>query len=344
MNQKVLRPIVHKDAYTRAVESEVLEYFREVLFMPLLIELMNAGVEVDPQYQAIKYDETGRENAATDAVRAALKSGRIHYADGVFSGDFNAAISRELHTFGATFNPSTKTFSIPIGQMPPQLTDAAVDSIARSRHLHEDVISTLAEIERNVAVSPIGLGAALSAKVDRVIVDAGRQFIQSVATQGVAIPPEFTPTMREQMTRELTQNLDLYVKDFTVDMTKELRQLVEENALNGARTDKLAKIIESRFGVTKRKAEFLADQETGLLMAKYREARYADIGVQEYIWSTSHDVRVRKDHASLDGKRFFFSAPPITNKDTGARNNPGEDYRCRCVPRPIVNLSAPARK
>lgn len=475
MSQKVLAPILHKDAYTNAVAREVVAWFREAVFTPLLIELHAAGVPLNPKYQGIEFDEEGRENsgpmemyddalgglgikrgdmpqipseaqgalitflaargitfeevelrpgqikptqegfypeavarakeflgeparallvskdghlldghhrwtaallhapddkircfvfservrgmlramrqfpsagrenaAATGAVRAALQSGRIHYADGKFTGRFSSEISKELRTFGATFNPEQATFSIPVQNLPTELSSAIVDSLAKSRHLHEDVIQTLVQMEANIAVAPVGLGVSLSATVDRIIVDAGRQFIASVATDatGIGIPAEFTPAMREQLTRELTESLDLAVKDFTQDMVKDLRQLVEENALTGLRTDKLARIIEAKFGVSKRKAEFLADQETGLLMAKYRQARYQDIGVQEYIWSTSHDVRVRPDHAALDGRRFNFNSPPVCDRATGRRCNPGEDFRCRCVPRPIVNLAA----
>lgn len=479
MNQRILRPILHKDAYTREVEAPVLAYFREI-FAPLFIQLEAAGVPIDPKYQAIKFDEEGRENAkamelydpalgglglprnelpqiapemrgalitylggcgvgyremdlrpgqikptqegfypdavetarsfigrgtwqpllvasdahlldghhrwtaalihapevplrcwvfgrpvrtmlkfmnsfggtvhenamATGAVRAALESGQIHYADGKFTGRFSSAISKELRTFGAKFNADQKTFSIPVGELPLDLSSSIAASIDKSRHLHEDVIQTLVQMEQNLPAAPIGLGLDLSAAVDRVVVDAGRQFLASVAhVDGIGVPAEFTPAMRKQLNQELTQSLELSVKDFTQEMVADLRQLVEQNALKGMRSDKLAAIIEAKFGVSKRKAEFLADQETGLLMAKYRQARYQDIGVQEYIWEVSMagsapDSRVRPDHRKLQGRRFSFNNPPVCDTATGRRCNPGEDFRCRCVPKAIVNLQA----
>lgn len=336
----ILAPLIHKDAYTRAVEVPILDWMREAVFMPLLIELFNAGVPVDPQYQAISHDEEGKINAvATSAVRAALESGQIHYADGKFSGRFSTTITKELRTFGAVFNPQQKTFSIPLRNLPLTLSDAITASIDKSRHLHEDVIQTLVQMEANIAVAPVGLGLAMSAAVDRIVLDAGRQFVSSVAANGnVGIVPQFTEAMRQQLTAELTTNVDLGIRGWAAQRIPELRRRVEENVFLGMRTDRLARIIESEFGVGKRKAAFLADQETGLLMAKYRKARYQDVGVQEYIWQTSNDVRVRPDHAALNGKRFNFNAPPITDRATGRRNNPGEDYRCRCVPRAILNL------
>lgn len=478
MNQRVLAPVLHKDAYTREVEKPVLAYFREI-FAPLFIQLEAAGVPVDPKYQAIKFDEEGRENAkamelydpalgglglprnelpqiapemrgalitflaykgvdfqemmllpselkptqegfypdavergrkfigeddspllvasdghlldghhrwttalfyapntplrcwvfgrpvrtmlkflnsfggtvhenamATGAVRSALESGQIHYADGKFTGRFSSAISKELRTFGAKFNAEQKTFSIPVGELPLDLSSSIAASIDKSRHLHEDVIQTLVQMEQNLPAAPIGLGLDLAAAVDRVVVDAGRQFLASVAhVDGIGVPAEFTPAMRKQLNQELTQSLELSVKDFTQEMVADLRQLVEQNALKGMRSDKLAAIIEAKFGVTKRKAEFLADQETGLLMAKYRQARYQDIGSQEYVWECSlangrPDARVRPDHAKLQGRRFAWTNPPVCDTATGRRCNPGEDFRCRCVAKAIINLQA----
>ena len=340
MSQAVLAPIIHRDSYTLAVEREILDWMRETVWMPLLIELHNAGVPVDPKYQAIKFDETGaaeRVNAGNSAISEALNSGRIHYADGVFTGRFSSKITKELRAIGVVRDVKSGGFRL-TGTMPDDIKAAVVNSLQQSRELHSQVTRTLATIETNLTTQGIGLGLNFSKAVDQIIVNAGRDFISSVATQGIAVPAEFTPAMRKQLTEQLTTNLDLHIQGWAKDRIPQLRKRVEENVFNGMRSDRLAKIIESEFGISKRKAAFLADQETGLLMAKYREARYQDVGVQEYIWQTAHDVRVRPDHAALNGQRFSFKNPPITNRATGDRNNPGTDWRCRCVPRPIVSF------
>jgi SPP1 gp7 family putative phage head morphogenesis protein len=50
---------------------------------------------------------------------------------------------------------------------------------------------------------------------------------------------------------------------------------------------------------------------------KQTEGRY-------YIWRTTGDEKVRKDHEVLDGKIFEYGKTPIGK-------NPGGDYNCRCV-------------
>jgi hypothetical protein len=87
-----LRPIVHRAAYTRAVEKELNDYFDEVLISPLQHILAEHQLE------------NTRENGPMDTITAALKQGRLWYAAGVFFGKLNAAISSALRAIGATLN------------------------------------------------------------------------------------------------------------------------------------------------------------------------------------------------------------------------------------------------
>ncbi len=67
-------------------------------------------------------------------------------------------------------------------------------------------------------------------------------------------------------------------------------------------------------------------------------------GILEYRWSTSKDERVRHDHKALDTKIFSFASPPVTNLKTGARNNPGCDFGCRCIAIPIFRDTPAERR
>jgi SPP1 gp7 family putative phage head morphogenesis protein len=53
--------------------------------------------------------------------------------------------------------------------------------------------------------------------------------------------------------------------------------------------------------------------------------------VEEYVWSTSRDERVRPSHSAKDGKRFKWNDPP---SDTG---HPGNEIQCRCVAIPVLD-------
>lgn len=345
-----LRPIVHRDQYTRAVEAEVAAWFDEAIFAPLLALLDARGVEIDEKYQGLAYSgfgtptqmKQGRTNAATSALVDALRSGRVQYADGVFSGRFSSAISAELRAAGAAFNATDKTFRLAPAKIPIELRGVLADAASKAAETGSMVDDLLRAAEANVAAAPVKL--ALTRQVEEIVSDLGRQFVSSVAAIGPAdlgLAPTLSGGVAEQLEAELTRNLDLGIKGFAAERIPELRRRVQENTFKfGGRTDRLAKIIEAEFGVHRRKAEFLADQETGLLVSKYRKARYQSIGITDYTWSTSHDARVRPTHRALDGKRFHFSVGAnVSEPGAPARYcNPGEDYRCRCVPIPLIDL------
>lgn len=328
---KVLRPIIHKDRYTQLVERHVRDYFWETLFFPLVDRMRAAGLEVgDIRENAIGLPEKS-------AVVRGLESGKLWYADGEFSGQLNAEIARELRAMGATLDKSRGTFHLAVENMPLDIRGAAAASVDRSRTLHQALQETIATVEANA----LGLATQLNVgeAVTQIVGDLTAQFNGTVkAIDVVAVEPEMTPAIAKALDADLTRNLDLYAKNFLEHEMIELRQLVADNLFeHGARSERLVDIIQARWGVTKRKAAFLADQETSLLVSKYREQRYRAIGSRRYKWSTSHDDLVRHDHRLLNDTIQFWDAKPITNRKTGARNHPGEDFRCRCVALPIID-------
>jgi SPP1 gp7 family putative phage head morphogenesis protein len=326
---KVLAPIRHRDAYTRAIESVVLDYFDEVIFRPLvdLFEEGNSLKGIEKLKQTLRI-----ENASPSAVIAALQSHSIWYADGTFSGSFNAAISSELRAMGAKFDRAKGTFHIKPDNLPMDVRGAAAESIASSTALHTTIVATLNTIQAQV-------GLNLGPSVDKIVDDLIKQYAQTVkGLDLIEVSADITPAIAKAMREQFTENLDLAIKNFVQEEIPHLRADVQANAFAGYRTDRLADIIEARYGVSKRKAAFLADQETGLAVSKFREQRYREVGSRTYKWSTSHDERVRIDHRHLDNQIFSWDNPPITNRATRDRNHPGEDFRCRCVAMPILEL------
>ncbi len=112
--------------------------------------------------------------------------------------------------------------------------------------------------------------------------------------------------------------------------------MVEGNAREGYRFDNLIGKIKKAHGVSQSKAEFLARQETALFTAKYRRERLGDIGVVNYKWSARSAKLTRPDHWALHGKIFSYANPPIVDRKSGRRGNPGEDFGCLCADIPVL--------
>jgi SPP1 gp7 family putative phage head morphogenesis protein len=112
----------------------------------------------------------------------------------------------------------------------------------------------------------------------------------------------------------------------------------------GARHVKgLAGALQDALGVSESRARFWARDQTLKLHADVVETKHRSLGIVEYIWRTSEDGTVREDHDRLKGKRFKYAEPPIVDKRTGRRENPGKDFQCRCHADPVLPIEGVKR-
>ena len=172
------------------------------------------------------------------------------------------------------------------------------------------------------------------------------EFRKSVSS--LVVEPKFSKEQRARIAEEWTHNLKRYIVGFVEEEIISLRDTVEKSTLAGNRYGSLVKGIQSSYGVTANKAKFWARQETKLLTSKLQETRYQEAGVNEYRWrcvrgSSKHPVRPRHQELndmSEKGKVFRFDDPPVTTEpgDKVRRNNPGEDYGCRCKAHPVIRI------
>ena len=90
--------------------------------------------------------------------------------------------------------------------------------------------------------------------------------------------------------------------------------------------------IKNLYKVTDNRAKLISRDQTSKLNSALTQKRAQNLGVEEYVWVTAKDDRVRPTHQANNGKIFRWDEPP---KPTG---NPGEDINCRCVAQPILKI------
>jgi SPP1 gp7 family putative phage head morphogenesis protein len=110
---------------------------------------------------------------------------------------------------------------------------------------------------------------------------------------------------------------------------------VQKAILEGRGTKELAKILEENTGASKNKARLWASDQLKKAHAEISRTTQRAAGFEEYIWRTQKDGRVMDMHAHLEGTKQRYDDPPVTNEN-GDRNNPGEDYNCRCFSEPAL--------
>ncbi len=137
------------------------------------------------------------------------------------------------------------------------------------------------------------------------------------------------PWLADQLKLFSQQNAQL-ITSLPVEELNRVAGDVERGLQQGLRFTDISKTIQKSFGITHRRATLIARDQTTKLNASLTRLRQEEVGVEEYIWQTSGDERVRATHRANDGKKFRWDSPP---KETG---HPGHDVNCRCVARPVL--------
>lgn len=316
---KELKPIWDTPEDYDKIEARILEIFRTEIYLPLLAEL-------GTKKQAL-------QNALDDLLTA-ITSGRISFNHGRFEGRFNSMITRELRKLGATWDRKTSTYRLPLSEMPYAVRGA----ISMSEAKFASVLRKIDDRFSKILPEEVAEKVKLEDLFERTLWKTEDQIQDSV--KDITIAPKLTEEQAAKIAKDYTNNLKLYIKDFTAKETLELREKIKKSALKGHRYEEIIRDIQRSYGVSQNKAKFLARQETSLMMTSFKESRYLSAGVGEYKWqcvigSPNHPVRPL--HKKNNGKIFKWSDPPVVN-EKGDRKNPGQDYNCRCAARPIVRF------
>jgi SPP1 gp7 family putative phage head morphogenesis protein len=321
VREVVLPPVRETTEDFDALEDVISELFRSEIYLPLMEE-----VEKEEPAKVLKNSPS--------MLLEAIRSGRIKFYRGKFNGKLNSTLSRELRRIGAKFDRSDKVYKMPLSKLPPDVRNAIAISESRFE-------KSVASIKRKLSqMLPEKIADKLDASkiFDASIYKADKSINETLG--GITVSPTLTDEGRAKLASEYNNNMKRYIQDWTQKEIKKIRQDVERSAMSGFRYENLVDMIQERYGVSLNKAKFLARQETGLMMSKFRETRYQAAGSEGYYWtcvvgSANHPVRPM--HKALDGKFIRWDNPPITDPQ-GRRNHAGEDFNCRCFPKPVLRF------
>lgn len=137
------------------------------------------------------------------------------------------------------------------------------------------------------------------------------------------------PFLRDQLELFARQNAQL-IESITEQELLQVSGVVERGLLQGSTFTDVARELSKRAGITGRRATLIARDQTQRLNSSLTRLRQESIGVEEYIWRTVGDERVRPTHRANNGKTFRWDRPPSV---TG---HPGNDINCRCIPEPVL--------
>lgn len=322
MKEIKLQPIKESTEDYEKAERAILELLRKEIYVPLMREL---GKPV------------GMLQNAKGGLLQAIIRGQITFSQGRVAGKLSSSVSKELRDMGAIWDSKSKAYRITKDKLPAEVHQAVQASESR-------FVAKLAGIDRKLAqILPDQLADKLQVSkfFDSALWKVEDKFKDSIAK--LTVSPNLTKDQAARIADEWQENMKVYIKDFAEKEITRLRKDVQTSVLSGNRYEDLVTKIQRSYGVSANKAKFLARQETGLLMAKFKQTRYEAAGVNHYQWqcvSGSKNHPVRPSHKILDGKIFTWDNPPISSMpgEPVRRNNPGQDYNCRCFAKPILRV------
>jgi SPP1 gp7 family putative phage head morphogenesis protein len=231
-----------------------------------------------------------------------------------------------LRRFAARYAEVVREILLPVLDRFAAHDEGATARIRTDAGKDDDVLRTL----RN-AVAGLSGASRLRRLVDEAGSQSERHARAEIKRLGIR-PRETRPELGPFVERWRERNVSLVRSLLGRELDTLERLLARGEAL---RVEVLREQIEERFGVTQSKADLLARDQVLKLNGELTHHLQVTAGIEEYIWTTSGDERVRESHAELDGTRQRWDTPPVVSDD-GRTGHPGDDYQCRCTAYPVL--------
>ena len=154
---------------------------------------------------------------------------------------------------------------------------------------------------------------------------------------GYSVKFQITPPVRDILDATIAENVSL-IKSIGSEFHTQVSGLVMRSVVAGRDLSDLTKELQHRFGVTRRRAEFIALDQNNKATSAIRRARELDLGIEEGIWLHSHAGKEpRPTHLANHGKTFNIKTgwhDPDPKVDM--KIMPGQLIRCQCTWRPLI--------
>lgn len=311
-----------KEAYTKLIEKALFSYLWEGIYKPMF-EIMDT--------------KPVKAQNSLNIIIEALREGKIIYVDGGFKAKtkFTNTQSSQLVKWGAVWDKREKMYRLPESKLPDELRVTLAEVQINAENQIKLLQGYIEQVELNMPY--IVESMVFDNEVKTILADAGNEVKKNVKHLNV-IEPELSEQQKNEIAKAYTENVRGYVIiDFAQERIPEMRRKIQELVLKGYRQDKIQNLLEKEYRIMSRKAKFLAQNETTIMLAEYKKVTYQEMGFDKFIWRTITDGRERELHKQLNGTVWRYDNPPIIDERTGNRGLPGQTYNCRCEAIPYMD-------
>lgn len=164
---------------------------------------------------------------------------------------------------------------------------------------------------------------------------SAQQLRTMLRDQGFTVQFKMTRAARDVMRASISEQVSL-IKSIPQKYFTDIQGSVMRSVQSGRDLSSLTKDLQSNYGVSFRRASFIARDQNNKATAAMTRVRQQEIGLEEAEWMHSHGGRhPRPTHLAMDGKRYDIRKG-MYDPAVGKYIFPGEEPNCRCVPRPVL--------
>jgi uncharacterized protein with gpF-like domain len=150
------------------------------------------------------------------------------------------------------------------------------------------------------------------------------------------------PDLKAELTN-FSEEASSYITKMSNDNLTEIARMTRAGVSQGLSSSVIKKQIQKQFDVSASRAKLIARDQVSKLNGDLTKKRQTTLGIKEYKWRTSQDIRVvgtpgglypvgsskHNNHYVREGKIYKWSKPPSDGK-------PGFPIQCRCYAEMIL--------
>jgi len=152
---------------------------------------------------------------------------------------------------------------------------------------------------------------------------------------GWTVEFKMTRPMRDILAATVNENVQL-IRSIPQEFHTQVAGSVMRSVVAGRDLQQLSNDLEKHYGVTRRRAEFIARDQSNKATGAFQRARYLDLGISRAIWVHSGGGKTQRiTHVRNSGKTFDVQKGWY---DPAVKQHiwPGFLPNCRCVARPLI--------
>lgn len=215
-----------------------------------------------------------------------------------------------------------------------------------------EIANTLEEEHRRQVQKYLGLSAVIASAYVASANLNNKNKVEGTVASSFNVPKDTVTVLDDQAIDNVVQasiieNTQL-IRSIAPEYFAKVAQAVSNNFKGIPQVDDmtLAERLEDIGGITTRRAQFIARDQTAKVTGSLTRARHQAVGVNSYRWRNSRDRRVvgnpsglypkgnagHGNHWRREGAIFSYRNPP-------SDGNPGQPYNCRCTAEAVLDIN-----